>query len=136
MTFTNSVSPTALNASLISLDLKESTVEVDSATGWATISIKLDDGSAASKSVEWTIIDSEILINSPASVESWLDSFGSYIKEFDLTIQDIHVSETEGTNVFSAEFEYDQEVLEGASTSWYASSSSCDGIFPEEQLCY
>jgi len=125
-----------LDAYLISLDLSDSTVLVESVSGWATLSVKLEDGTLASTSAEWSRNGSEIVLTSPSSLEFWLDNLQSDITEFEVNVQDIEVIENDGTNVFSVQFEYDQEVLAGASTSWYESpNSGCDGIFPDVQLC-
>lgn len=110
---------------------------VDSASGWSTISVKLEDGSLASTSAQWTKVGSELVLTSPAVVENWLDSLDSNITEFDISLLNIDVTEQVGTNVFSAEFKIDQQVIDGASTSWYASpNSGCGGIFPDPQLCF
>lgn len=135
-TVSQAVSPTSLSVYDLKIDLSDSTVLVESTDGWASITVKKVDGSIAATTAEWTRVGSELIFSDPAAVEAWLAGIQQNIEEFTLDINDIEVTESEGTNVFSMEFIHEEEIVDGASTSWYSSGSSCEGIFPDPQLCF
>ena len=135
-TVSQAVSPTSLSVYDLKIDLSDSTVLVESTDGWASITVKKVDGSIAATTAQWSRVGSELVLSDPIAVQAWLAGMQQNIEEFTLDINDIEVAGSEGTNVFSMEFMYQDEVIDGASTSWYSSGSSCEGMFPDPQLCF
>jgi hypothetical protein len=122
----------------LSIDLSASTTDILSSSGWGTISLKKFDSTVHANSFQWAIVGDSVVLSNPAVLETWILSFANDISEISVSIDNIEVSEAEGTNTFSAEAVLDQTAITGWAESWYVNSggSNCGGVFPDPQLCF
>src|SRR5690554_5058308 len=63
------------DASLLSVDLSSSNVPVDSTTGYATVTAKLDNSVNVANSFQWVRVGDIVEVANPSAVNSWLTQY-------------------------------------------------------------
>lgn len=131
------------NGSVQQIDLQSSTIDISSSTidvlatvGTGVVSVKTGTGSLHTATFEWEKVNDELILSDINALENWLAQYNNSIQEMEIDIADIYAAQIEGTNTFTAEAEYNDVVQSGDSVSWYQAPSNCEGLYPNEQLCF
>ncbi|GEM_PF-3320386 len=106
------------DAGLFAIDLSESNVPIESTSGYATITLELEDETVLSNSFEWIKAGDEIVAVSPAAVNDWLQPHLSFFAEAEIELSFVTGS-GEGVNVVVTEYLYSGSLQAGDSYSWY-----------------
>lgn len=93
-------------------------------SGYLVIKATLDDQSVVTNSFQWIRIGDKIILEDPASVDSWFLQHEGYV-EVEVNLGDIQATGVEGSNTLSVEAKYDNTVIDGDAFAWYASGDDC-----------
>lgn len=131
------------NGSVQQIDLQSSTIDISASTidvlasvGTGIVSVKTGAGSLHTATFDWEKVNDELTPVDINALENWLSQHNDSIQELEIDISDIYAAQIEGANTFTAEVEYNDVVQSGDSVSWYQEPSNCEGLYPNEQLCF
>lgn len=111
----------SVNIGNTSIDLTASNVNFLVNTANAVVILRRGGSNVATRKFSFHRVGAELTAIDPSQIDYWLSQYSGLVDDISLQLDPIKVSENVGTNIATAEIKHGNEVIGGASDSWYIS---------------